>query len=130
MDEKITPSTSEFLEKIQETEHFHKIEFIILFGSRLGPYHLDDSDIDICMYIDEKKEELARIRLDLLKAIDGPFDIQMFQLLPLYVRTEVLKGKVIHAKNMARVYEIANETVVEWEEFYPFYKDYLDTVLS
>ena len=35
---------------------FPKIEFIILYGSSLGLYHLDDSDIDICIYLEEEKK--------------------------------------------------------------------------
>ena len=53
-------------------------------------------------------------------------DIQIFQLLPSYVQIEVLKGKVLYVKEEDRLYEIANETIEEYEEFYPFYLDYFN----
>ena len=126
MEEKINQLVDDFLEQLRETEYFSKIEFIILYGSSLGLYHLDDSDIDICLYIDDEKKNLSKIRLELLKKFKENFDIQMFQLLPLYVEIEVLKGKILYVKDEDRIYEIANETIDEYEEFYPFYLDYIN----
>ena len=97
-----------------------------MYGSSLGLYRLDDSDIDICLYIDDEKKNLSIIRLELLKKINDNFDIQMFQLLPLYVQIEVLKGKILYVKDEDRIYEIANETIDEYEDFYPFYLDYIN----
>ncbi|KKM67793.1 hypothetical protein LCGC14_1467580 [marine sediment metagenome] len=44
----------------------------------------------------------------------------------LNVQIEVLKGKVLYVKEEDRLYEIANETIEEYEEFYPFYLDYIN----
>jgi len=126
MKREINLLVEDFLEKIRTTNYFSKIEFIILYGSSLGLYHLGDSDIDICLYLDKEKENLSKIRLELLKRFDDKFDIQMFQLLPLYVQVEVLKGKILYVKEEDRIYEIANETIDEYEEFYPFYLDYIN----
>jgi len=126
MNREIKQKIEEFLEKIRETEHFSKIEFIILYGSSLGSYHLDDSDIDICFYIDDELENLSRIRLKLLKNCSGKFDIQMYQLLPLFIQIEVLKGEILYIKDLDRIYEIAYETLDEYEDFYPFYLDYIN----
>jgi len=116
----------DFLELLRDTKYFSKIDFIILYGSSLGLYHLDDSDIDICLYIDDEENNLSTIRLELLKKSNENFDIQMFQLLPLYVQIEVLKGKILYVKEEDKIYEIANETIDEYEEFYPFYLDYIN----
>ncbi len=126
MEKKITQLLDEFLEQLRGTEYFSKIEFIILYGSSLGLYRLDDSDIDICLYIDDEKKNLSKIRLELLKKFNENFDIQMFQLLPLFVQIEILKGKILYVKDEDRIYEIANETIEEYEEFYPFYLDYIN----
>ncbi len=126
MEKEINHLVKDFLEQLRDTEYFSKIEFIILYGSSLDLYHLNDSDIDICLYIDDEKKNLSIIRLELLKKFNENFDIQMFQLLPLYVQIEVLKGKILYVKEEDRIYEIANETIDEYEEFYPFYLDYIN----
>ena len=126
MKREINQLVKDFLEKVEKTQYFSKIEFVILYGSSLGLYHLDDSDVDICFYIDEEKENLTRIRLELLTEFRDKFDIQMFQLLPLYIQIEVLKGKVLYVKEEDILYEIANTTIEEYEEFYPFYLDYIN----
>lgn len=126
MEREINQLVKDFLEQIKATEIFSKIEFLILYGSSLGMYHLDDSDIDICLYLDDEKKNLSKIRLELLKKFNDNFDIQMFQLLPLYVQIEVLKGKILYVKEEDRIYEIAYETIEEYEEFSPFYLDYIN----
>lgn len=126
MNREIEQKIEEFLEKIRNTEYFSKIEFIILYGSSLGSYHLDDSDIDICIYVDDKRENLSRIRLNLLEKFSSKFDIQMYQLLPLYVQIEVLKRDLLYVKNMDKVYEIAYDTIEEFQDFYPYYLDYIN----
>jgi predicted nucleotidyltransferase len=126
MERDINHLVKEFLEQIKTTELFPKIEFIILYGSSLGLYHLDDSDIDICIYLEEEKKNLPKIRLELLKNYNDKLDIQMFQLLPLYVQIEILKGKILYVKLEDKLYEIALETIDEYEEFYPFYLDYIN----
>jgi predicted nucleotidyltransferase len=126
MKREIEQLTKQFLEQLENTEFFSKVEFVILYGSSLSSYYLDDSDIDLCLYIDEKKKILPRIRLELLKKSIEKFDIQMFQLLPLYIQIEILKGEVLYVKEEDRLYEIANETIDEYEEFYPLYLDYID----
>ena len=126
MKREINQLVKDFLEKVEKTQYFSKIEFVILYGSSLGLYHLDDSDVDICFYIDEDKENLTRIRLELLTEFRDKFDIQMFQLLPLYIQIEVLKGKVLYVKEEDILYEIANTTIEEYEEFYPFYLAYIN----
>ncbi len=126
MKREIEQLTKYFLRYLEQTKFFSKIEFVILYGSSLSSYHLDDSDIDLCLYIDEEKNVLSSIRLKLLKMFNEQLDIQIFQLLPLYVQIEVLKGKILYVKQENRLYEIANETIEEYEEFYPFYLEYIN----
>ncbi|KKK46390.1 hypothetical protein LCGC14_1197880 [marine sediment metagenome] len=126
MNREVEQITKHFIGHLERTKFFSKIEFVILYGSSLNLYHLDDSDIDLCLYIDDEKKTLSSIRLGLLKMFNESLDIQIFQLLPLYVQIEVLKGKVLYVKEEDRLYEIANETLDEYEEFYPFYLDYIN----
>ena len=126
MNREIKQLTEKFLEQLKATKYFSKTEFAILYGSSLNKYHLEDSDIDICLFIDAEKRTLSEIRLELLKKFNDKFDIQMFQLLPLYVQIEVLKGEILYVRKEEKLYEIANETIEEYEEFYPFYLDYIN----
>lgn len=126
MNREIEQLTEKFLEQLRAIEYFSNTEFVILYGSSLNQYHLEDSDIDICLFIDAEKKVLSEIRLELLKKFNDKFDIQMFQLLPLYVQIEVLKGEILYVKKEETLYEIANGTIDEYEEFYPFYLDYIN----
>ena len=116
MEREINQLVKEFLEQLRGTEYFSKIEFIILYGSSLGLYHLADSDIDICLYFDDEKKNLSKIRLEILKRVSENFDVQI----------DVLKCKILYVIEEDRIYEIANETIEEYEEFYPFYLDYIN----
>ena len=126
MKDEIEIIIEKFLEEIKKSKCFSKIEFIVLFGSYLSKYHFDDSDIDICIYIQDNKKNLAKIRLDLLKKFDSKLDLQIFNLLPIYIQIEVLKGKFLYVKNEDKTYEIAYETIEEYEDFLPLYLDYIN----
>ena len=126
MNREIKQKIKEFLEKLRDIEYFSRIEFVILYGSSLGSYHLDDSDIDICVYINDKSENLSRIRLNLIKSFSSKFDIQVYQLLSLYIQIEVLKGDILYVKDLDRMYQIAYDTLNEFEDFYPYYLDYIN----
>jgi predicted nucleotidyltransferase len=126
MNREIEQLTKHFLEHLKKSKFFTIIEFVILYGSSLSSYHLEDSDIDLCIFVNEEKKNLSGIRLELLKMFNEKIDIQIFQLLPLYVQIEVLKGKVLFVKEEDRLYEIANETIEDYDDFYPFYLDYIN----
>ena len=128
MREKIEKKINHLLEKLKETTYFSQIEFIFLYGSALTDYHLEDqSDIDICIFINLKdKEELTSIRLALLKQLPDKYDIQMYQLLPLYVQIEVIKGEVIYVRDKLVLYERVYQTIDEYEDFYLYYSDYIN----
>ncbi len=115
-----------FLDDLRESEYFSKIEFIFQYGSSLGDYILEDSDIDICIYIEENKDKLAEIRLNLLKKYNDKLDIQIFQILPLYVQVEVLKGRPLYIKDTINFFNLIDQTIEEYEDFYPFYQDYIN----
>ncbi len=116
MDNEIKKTIEKFLNEIRNTVYFSRIEFIILYGSCLNDYHIAESDIDLCIYIKEKDGKLAEIRLSLLKKFNDKLDIQMFQLIPMYVQIEVLKGRILYVRDENLLYE----------EFYPFYLDYIN----
>ena len=126
MKNEIKQEIDKFLKEIRNLDFFSKIEFIILYGSYLNKYHYDESDIDLCIYIQCEEMKLGRIRLSLLEKFEDKLDIQMFQLLPIYIQIEVLKGEVLYVKDEDLLYEIAYKAIEEYEDFSPFYIDYIN----
>jgi uncharacterized protein YutE (UPF0331/DUF86 family)/predicted nucleotidyltransferase len=103
------------------------VKFIIFYGSLATGKVRRKSDIDICIYYEAKKrEELSRFRLKVLKNLGSEiYDVQIFQLLPLWIRKEVLRGKILYAPDKRFLYESALATVREFDAFAPHYRDYI-----
>lgn len=116
-----------FMGTIRAISDFDRVEFVILYGSESKGEARGDSDIDFCVYYrTDDKKEMSRFRLKLLSELSSDrYDVQVFQLLPLYVRVEVLKGKVLYAKDTKFLYEVALNTVRDFEQFKPLLHDYL-----
>ena len=116
-----------FLEKLKEMPNINKVKFVILFGSFSQCRQNKLSDIDFAVYFDGTPKERFKFRLKLLSKLPDDFDIQIFQDLPLYVRIEVLKGKLIYASDETFAYDIAYETLKRYEdEFKKSYEDYIN----
>ena len=111
------------LDKIKDLPYFKDLVFIYLFGSSCYGKFTKKSDIDICFYyqIDDKKK-LFSLQLKLSSIFPERYDIQMFQLLPLYIKKEVFKGELLYTSNKKLVYDIAKKTRDEYEDFKPRYK--------
>ena len=114
------------LEIIKSTEGFDRIEFIIFHGSMATGRGLKTSDYDICIYYDGSYREMSEFRLKLLSKLPGNVDVQIFQQLPLYVRKEVLKGRVLYTKRKGFLDEVAYETIKDFESFRPRFYDYIN----
>jgi len=114
------------LKKIKKMPDFDRVNFIILYGSHAYGQPNKLSDYDFVIYFKGEKKERFNFRLNLLSEFPDNFDIQIFQDLPLYVRKEVLKGKLIYTKDLNFVYEIAYETIKAFEDFKKAYYDYID----
>ena len=86
----------------------------------------EGSDIDLCIYYDGDREEAARFRFAALSELfDDRYDIQIFSFLPLYVRTEVLRGKVIYCPDERFLYDVAYQTIREFNDFKHRLYDYI-----
>lgn len=114
------------MKKLKEMLDFDKVEFVFLFGS--VPEKKDNklSDIDFAVYHSGNKKERFKFRIKLLAKLSDKYDIQIFQDLPLYVRINVLKGKLIYAKNEQFAYDEAYETIKSFEDYKKYYYDYLE----
>jgi len=100
---------------------------ILLYGSQARGDSRPDSDTDVCLVLSpsaDSRGEGPQTHLDYL--VFSALDVRVFQRLPLYIRQRVLKdGKVLHVKSEDDLYELAFRTVRAWEDFRPFYLQYL-----
>jgi len=101
-----------------------KIRFIILYGSASEGRMKEDSDIDISVYYDDADASEFRLKV-LSDLFDDIYDIKIFQQLPLPLRMQVLKGKVLYSDDTPFLYDKAYETIKEFESFKRGYYDYL-----
>lgn len=111
------------LDRIKATRGFDKVKFIILYGS--AAHEKTYNDIDLCIYYNGDMEEALDFRFRLLSKLPGIFDVQIFQLLPLYVRVEVLKGRVIYCEDETFLHDIAWQTIKEFDAFKHRFYDYI-----
>ena len=103
---------------------------VILFGSQARGDAGQGSDVDVCVVLEAGVPsgiDASHKRLDYLTARD--LDMKIFQQLPLYIRSRVLKeGRVLFVRDEDRLYELAYRTVRAFEDFRPYYQAYLDAV--
>ena len=101
-----------------------KVRFITLYGSASEDRMKEDSDIDISVYYDDANASEFRLKV-LSELFDDVYDIKIFQQLPLPLRMQVLKGKVLYEDYTPFMYDKAYETIKEFESFKRRYYDYL-----
>ena len=117
---------NETVGRIRALPGSEKIEFIYLYGSVAHGKSHAGSDIDICIYHDGTEQEAYQFLLSAMSTINSNIlDVKLFRQLPLYIRIEVFKGRLLYSKDDSRVYEIAYDTIKEYEEFKPRFFDYI-----
>ena len=106
------------LRQMQQVPGFDKVRFVILHGSAAEGRMTEDSDIDLCVYYEGNRDDAARFRHAILSRLPHlRYDIQIFRILPLYVRVEVLRGIPVFAPDMRFLYETADRTLREFGDF-------------
>jgi predicted nucleotidyltransferase len=115
---------------IAQGENDPDVLAILLFGSQARGNAGPESDVDVCIMLEAGVPsglEVSRKRLDYLAGRD--LDVKIFQQLPLYIRSRVLKeGQVLFARDEDRLYDLAFRTIRAFENFRPYYQRYLDAV--
>jgi predicted nucleotidyltransferase len=106
---------------------------VALYGSYVNGRHSAISDIDLCIVLTpglRKAENVNRVRLKYLQvAADDAVDVQVFQQLPLNIRSMILRdGKMLLVRDEATLYELASETVKDIEDFRKHYDEYLAAI--
>jgi len=115
-----------FLKKLREMPNFNKVKFVFLYGSVAGKKENKLSDVDFAVYYSDAGKERFKFRLKLMAELPDNFDIQIFQDLPLYVKINVLKGKIVYSKDLGFVYDVAYQTIKAFEDFKKYYYDYIE----
>lgn len=119
-----SPLIQDALSRILEVAE-DRVEWVILYGSFSTGNQREDSDIDLCVFIEASKDERFRIRKNILGFLGERFDVQMFQDLPVYVRIEILKGQVLFCRDLSKLNDIAYNTIQDYNLFEHSYKLYL-----
>lgn len=115
---------------LRRAELDHEVIAVLLFGSAARGEAGARSDVDVALVLDSTRRtraQLAEKRLTYLGDVD--LDVQVFQELPLYVRTRVLRdARVLFCRNEEALYEVAFATIRTFERFKRTYRAYLDEV--
>ncbi len=112
-------------ERLKSLDGFEKVKFIIFYGSAAEGATREESDIDLCIDYDAEDYESSKFRFRVLSELPDFFDVQIFAQLPLYVRKEIFKGRVIFCRDEDYLYEVAIETIKEFDDFKYRYYDYI-----
>jgi hypothetical protein len=114
------------LEKIKEKAIKDKdVLGVILFGSYARKKSKPFSDIDVCIVLQPKKFDnlfMTNKRLEYLELVPDKYDIQIFQQLPIFIRTRILKdGKILLNKDYNLMFNIALNTIKGFDLFKKHY---------
>ncbi|HDN66133.1 MAG TPA: nucleotidyltransferase domain-containing protein [Methanosarcinales archaeon] len=115
------------IKEIDSLDESGNVKFVLHYGSSVSGTMTDDSDIDLAIYYDcEDDSESSRYRFKVISNLfDDIYDIQIFQQLPLYVRIETLKGVAVYCKDRIFLYDVAWQTIKEFDRFKHRYYDYI-----
>ncbi len=112
--------------RILALEGGESIEFIFLYGSVALYKAHKGSDVDLCIGFNGNDDDAFTFIQKTMAAVDTDrFDIKLFRQLPLYIKIEVFKGKLLHSRDESQAYELAYGTIREYEESQSGYFDYI-----
>ncbi|MEA2075146.1 MAG: nucleotidyltransferase domain-containing protein [Euryarchaeota archaeon] len=79
---------------------------VLLYGSVVTGESNERSDIDICVVAPSASDRVELSRGIMTNVRDERYDVRVFELMPLYLRMEVVEhGEVVHAQDIYELYE-------------------------
>ena len=115
---------------LSDARNDDEILAVLLYGSHARNENNAQSDVDLCLVLTPAtfaQEYLSEKKLFFLT--NHPFDIQIFQQLPLYIRTRLLKeGKILYCRDENTLYEVAFTHIREYADYEHIYREYLEEV--
>ena len=114
---------------LKKAKQDKEILAVALFGSAVK--NKEHRDIDMCLFLNKRKSnlEMTQKKLDFLTEINNKIDIQIFQQLPIYIKIRIIKeGKILLCKEEKSLYEIAFDTIKEFDSFKKLYEMYLSNI--
>ena len=124
----------EILKKLCQKES--DILFTYLFGSFAYQNNIPESDIDIAVFLDEKKSSgFFQRRLDLIsnfsQALKKEADVIILNNAPLFLKYVILnEGKLIIEKNPSKRIDFELKTTNEYFDFKPIIVKYEERILK
>ncbi len=108
------------IKKIENTDGWEKVKFIILYGSVTNDRFTSLSDIDLAVFYDGNKDERFNFRVHILGRVGDGFDIQTFQDLPVYIKMEIIShGQILYYRDYSEVFDIFMQTIKDYRDFKP-----------
>ena len=90
---------------------------ILLYGSLAAGVDSERSDIDISIVAPVIDDKIGFSRRILSNVRDARYDVRVFELMPLYLKAEVVeKGEIIYTKNIFKLYEYFYYFRKIWED--------------
>lgn len=95
----------------------NRVQSVLLYGSRARSEAGPGSDIDLCIVAPEAADKAKLWREFISHLRDGPYDVRIFELLPLHIKTAVIEeGLVVYSKDILELYEYFHPFRREWED--------------
>ncbi|MEA2053721.1 MAG: nucleotidyltransferase domain-containing protein [Candidatus Thermoplasmatota archaeon] len=94
------------IKKIKKDFNFlhERVMAVLLFGSFVKGEESTRSDVDICIIAPYEKDKINFLG-EIMSKTWG-YDVRLFELMPLYMKMEVIKNhKIIYARNISELYE-------------------------